>query len=271
MKFFIVLFILTPVCAFSWGQVGHRIVGQLAFENLSKKSKKEIKKILGNTSLAESATWPDEVRSDSHYEKASTWHYVTIADGENYFSKPRNSKGDVIEAMCRMEDTLRDNKSSPIEKSEALKFLVHFVGDVHMPLHVGKGDDRGGNDFKVKWFNNDKNLHAVWDEDMVEFEKLSYSEYSKILNHYSKIEREEWATGTYLDWAYESMSVRNSLYPADPNIGFKYHFQFKPLMRERIKKAGLRLATILNNIFNNISLSKDESDLREKIKGSAIY
>ncbi len=254
--------------AFSWGKSGHRIVGEIAQRNLSKEAKKGISELLGDEDLARVSTWADEIRSERKYDFAGPWHYTSIPTGKTYFDQKRSKDGDVIEALFRFEETLRDPKKSKEEKADSLKFMVHMMGDLHQPLHVGIAEDRGGNSVKIRWFKTDTNLHALWDESIVDFEQLSYTEYSTQLNHFSKIDRDKFSKGTYLDWAYESMELRPMVYDVGnpENVSYEYHHKVKPLMEMRLRQAGLRLAEVLNSVFKKEKRDKDFLNLVIKIK-----
>ena len=152
--FFLLFLLGVSTNLLAWGQTGHRAVGQVAENHLTKKAKKNIKKLLGNESLALASTWMDEIKSDSTYDYANEWHWVTIGDGETYAESEKNPNGDVVEAIERMKQILKSDTASNQNKVRALKFLAHLVGDIHQPLHVGRGDDRGGNNLKVKWFRS---------------------------------------------------------------------------------------------------------------------
>ncbi len=254
--------------AFSWGKSGHRIVGEIAQRNLSLEAKKGVSDLLGIEDLSRVSTWPDEIKSEKKYDYTSPWHYVSIPTGKSYLEQKRNKDGDVIEALYRFEETLRDSKASKDDKIMALKFMVHNMGDLHQPLHVGLAEDRGGNSVRVKWFKIETNLHALWDESIVDFEQLSYSEYASYLNHYTKAEKENFSKGSFLDWAKESQDLRGMVYDTggSESTGFEYHHKIKPVMEERLRKAGLRLAEVLNKIFKKESLAKDYIALRQKIR-----
>lgn len=257
---------LLSTSAFAWGKNGHRIVGEIAQQNLLPGTKKAIEKILGNEDLARVSTWPDEIRSDKKYSYSSPWHYVSIPSGKTYFDQKRPPEGDVIFALFQFEETLRDPKSSPEQKKDALRFMVHMMGDLHQPLHVGLAEDRGGNTVRLKWFKTETNLHALWDENIVDFEQLSYTEYSKILNHFTKEEKKSFTSGTFLDWAKESQDLRNVVYDVGESAGYEYHFKVKPVYELRLRQAGLRLANLLNNIFKNQKPDKSYLELRQKVK-----
>lgn len=254
--------------AFSWGKTGHRIIGEIAQRNLNTEAKKGVEQLLGNEDLSRVATWPDEIRSNRKYDHSAPWHYCSIPSGKTYFEQKRNAGGDVIEALFRFEETLRDPKKSKEEKAEALKFVVHMMGDLHQPLHVGLAEDRGGNNVRLKWFKTETNLHALWDENIVDFEQLSYTEYSTYLNHFTSEEKKEFSKGTFLDWAKESQDLRSIVYDTggSETVSYEYHHKIKPTMEIRLRQAGIRLAGVLNSIFKKESLGKDYLALRQKVK-----
>lgn len=253
--------------AFAWGKNGHRIVGEIAQQNLSVEAQKGVKDLLGDEDLARVSTWPDEIRSDKSYAYSTPWHYVSIPTGKTYFDQKRVADGDVIFALFQFEETLRDKKTTKEQKKDALRFMVHMMGDLHQPLHVGLAEDRGGNSIRLKWFKGETNLHALWDESLIDFEQLSYTEYSKWLNHYTKDERKVFLEGTFLDWAKDSQNLRASVYDVQNEAaGYEYHFKVKPIYELQLRKGGLRLAKMLNSIFKNEKLDKSYLDLRQKVK-----
>jgi len=265
------LFVLSySPSAFSWGKAGHRIVGEIAHQHLNVKTISEIKALIGDDDLSRISTWPDEIRSDPKMGHTTPWHYASIATGKTYFDQKRSKEGDIIEALYRFEDTLRDPKETKENKIAALKFLTHMTGDLHQPLHVGLAEDRGGNMIRVKWFKTETNLHTLWDEELIDFEKLSFTEYAKYLNHYSKEEKIDWGKGNFMEWAKESQELRPKVYDLNgadvPNLSYEYSYKVKPIIEMRLKQAGLRLAAVLNRIFSKEKLSKDDIEIRKKIK-----
>jgi len=130
--------------------------------------------------------------------------------------------------------------------------LVHFIGDLHQPLHTGRGEDKGGNDIKVKWFNSPSNLHRIWDDDMIEHYDMSYTELTNDLDFLSKLEKMKIQQGTILDWVYESQTIAQNVYNSakpEDNLGYKYQYENFAIVKSQLQKAGLRLAKILNDIF----------------------
>ena len=104
-----------------------------------------------------------------------------MPEGQTYAEVGALEEGDALSALARFTQTVRDANASRENKALALKFIAHIVGAVHQPLHAGNGDDRGGNDVKVRWFGDETKLHAVWDNRLIDSRSLSYSEYSRWL------------------------------------------------------------------------------------------
>lgn len=243
------LLITTSTLAFSWGQTGHRATGLIAEQHLSKKAKAQLEKRLGH-SLAIASTWMDEVRSDSTYDYMEDWHWVTIPDGSTYEQTEKNPKGDIIEAIDRMITSLKSKTLTPQQEVEHIKILIHLVGDIHQPLHVGRGDDRGGNSVKVKWFGHDSNLHRVWDSEMIDDTHLSYTELAMSVNIPSEKAIKSLQTSNVKQWAYESMTYRKNVYAiGDGKLSYAYPYYNFHIVRDQLMKAGLRIAGLLNEIY----------------------
>ncbi len=234
----------------AWGPTGHRVTGYIAQKYLNKKAKKAVQRILGGHSLAMVSTWMDEVRSDSTYDYMADWHWVTIPDGQTYEQAEKNPNGDVIMTLERIIAELKSRKLNPAEEAERIKILVHLVGDIHQPLHVGRGNDRGGNDVRVMWFRTDSNLHRVWDSDMIDDTRLSYTELAESLIPPPDSLRKVWQSASVRDWAYESMRYRRQVYDiGNARLGYAYAYKYFYIVRERLLQAGIRLAGILNKIY----------------------
>lgn len=236
--------------SFGWGATGHRATGWVAEQYLTPKAKKKLKELLGGQSLAMVTTWMDDVRSDSTYDYMSDWHWVTVETGETYDQSKKNPNGDVIMTLERIIGELKSKKLSREKEIEAIKILAHLVGDIHQPLHVGCCDDQGGNKVRVKWFRGDSNLHRVWDSDMIDDTKLSYTELAQSLVPPASDIAKKWQAASVRDWSVESMSHRKSVYAVgDGNLGYKYSYKNLPTAKERILQAGIRLAGILNQVY----------------------
>ncbi|NOS56665.1 MAG: S1/P1 nuclease, partial [Cyclobacteriaceae bacterium] len=196
------------------------------------------------------STWMDEVRSDSSYNYTADWHWVTIETGKSYVESPKNPNGDVIMTLERLIAELKTKKLDRKIEMEYVKMIVHLVGDIHQPLHVGCCDDRGGNNVKVKWFRNDTNLHSVWDSNMIDDTKLSYTELAGALEEPKEEVLAQWQKASVRDWATESMTYRKQVYAVgDGNLSFKYSYKNLDAVKLRLAQAGIRLAGILNEIY----------------------
>ena len=260
---------LSPSPAFAWGKTGHRVIAAIADTQLSGLARAHIREILGGAeSLDEAATWPDEMRSapEAFWQKTATpWHYVTL-NGITYDHAP--PEGDALDALNHFRSVLQDPGASLADKQLALRFIVHLVGDLHQPLHVGKCCDKGGNDVKVTWFGKPTNLHASWDSAIVDDEQLSFTELATKLNrHISSADVVAWWDINPRDWISESAQYREQIYanipppvkPRDrklkkgekplPDLSYSYVYKFTPLMERRLSQAGVRLAAYLNDIY----------------------
>lgn len=242
--------ILIGLSVFGWGVTGHRAMGLIAERNLNPAVKKKLEKILGGESIAIVSTWMDEIRSDSAYNHTADWHWVTVETGQTYESSTKNPNGDVIMTIERIVAELKSKKLTPQQETERVKMLVHLVGDIHQPLHVGCCDDQGGNRVRLKWFREDSNLHRVWDSDMIDGSKLSYTELADAIVKPPKENVLALQKATVRDWANESMATRKRVYAiGDGNLGYKYSYQNFDVVKKRIQEAGIRLAGILNSIY----------------------
>jgi S1/P1 Nuclease len=248
--FAVALYTFTTTFAFAWGATGHRAVGLIAERYLSAAAKKKLNKILKGESVAMAGTWMDDVRSDSMYDHTADWHWVTIETGKTYEESPKNPKGDIIMTIDRLIAELKTKKLSAKQEAEHVKMLIHLMGDLHQPMHVGCCDDRGGNNVKVKWFGDNSNLHRVWDSEMIDGTKLSYTELANATEKPTKEKIAKLLQGNARDWAKESMAMRKKVYAiGDGNLGYKYSYQNIESVKQRILEAGVRLAGVLNTIY----------------------
>jgi hypothetical protein len=244
------LLLVTTLTGFSWGATGHRVTGWIADKHVTKKVRKEVERILGGQTMAMASNWMDEVRSDSIYDYMEDWHWVSIQEGKNYQAMEKNPKGDLLSAIERVIAALKSKKLNAKEEAEHLKILIHLIGDVHQPLHVGGGNDQGGNNIKVMWFRSESNLHKVWDSEMIDDTKLSYTELAESLEKPDETKISAWQKSTIYDWATESMSYRQRIYDyGNGKLGYRYSYLNLHIVRHRLLQAGVRLAGVLNEIY----------------------
>ncbi len=181
----IALFLATAALpAHGWDKNGHRIVAEIAERHLDPGVRKEIRKLVGDESLAQVSTWADEIRSDSRWDCAKPFHFITLPPGVAYLDQglPPGDEGDALRAVFHYAKVLGDRDAKAAARAEALRLLVHFVGDLHQPLHLNLGCDLGGNRVKVNWFGQPTNLHAVWDKSLIDQRQLSFTEFSDFID-----------------------------------------------------------------------------------------
>ncbi len=242
--------------SFSWGVTGHRVAGEIAQQHLTKKAKKELYKLTGKETLAWWANWPDFIKSDSTWRHASSWHYVDLPGHigkEKFIEDLKKLPGKNLYTQIQAMMAELKDKSLPLEKRRvALYFLIHLVGDLHQPLHVGRDEDDGGNKIVVYWFDKKTNLHTLWDSMLIEFQQYSYTEYAKLLNIAGKEQVETWQNSSLEDWFYDSHVLSDSIYdatPAESKLGYRYNYQFQKMLDGQLLKSGVRLAALLNQVF----------------------
>jgi hypothetical protein len=237
--------------AVAWGPIGHYVIGKVAEDLMKKETLVKIEGILDNQSIAGVGVWMDQIRSDEKYKYTYTWHWVTTLEGE-YNKEIQEKEGDAYEAFLRLRESLKKGGLTREEERDQLKMLIHIVGDLHQPFHVGKPGDRGGNDIRVTFFRKATNIHAVWDSDLLESRKMSYTElageYSKRINDQLV---SDYQGASVLNWLTEAVALRPYMYdiPDDGKIGYEYLYKYVSLAEERLIAAGIRLAGILEDIY----------------------
>lgn len=252
--------LLVGLCTFfsaqaseDWGKKGHRTVGQIAENHLTKSAKKQIEQLLNGQSLAFVSTYGDEIKSDKAYRSYGPWHYVNFPFGAKYETSEKSDRGDLILGINTCIAVLKDEKSTKEDRAFHLKMLVHFIGDLHMPLHVGIAEDKGGNDFQVRWFGDGTNIHTVWDTKMIEDYGMTYTELTDNADDLSKYQLNEVKKGTIIDWMYESRALCEKIYATTEvgeKLGYEYSYMYVNTVRSQLQKGGIRLAVLLNEIFS---------------------
>ncbi len=247
----LILVLIIHCNGLTWGKTGHRIVGQIAENHLSKKARKQIDIILEGESLAISANFMDWIKAEQSYNHMNPWHYCTIPDGSTYEEVGAPEEGDAIQTINRLISELKSKKFTDEDEAFALKCLVHLIGDIHQPLHVGNGEDKGGNDVRLKFFREDRNLHSIWDSGMIDHEQLSYTEYTADIDRLSDARVAQLQSSSLMDWINESKDLRPQVYdyPEDGNLSWRYIYDHKHIVDRRLVEAGIRLAGVLNEIY----------------------
>lgn len=244
-----------------WGATGHRVVGEVAEQHLKPLVKKKVLDLLEGESVAEASTWGDETRSMPEWKHSAPWHYINVEDAQEIkvLSLPPSAEsiGDVLQAIAFFERATKDPKQSKAKRAEALLWLLHFVGDVHMPLHVGKAEDRGGGSVQVHWFGSPTNLHRVWDDEVIDHSRLSFTEIARFVGRRATDANvKAWQAADVLEWARESKTLRAKCYEFDrntvpPQLSWNYYNSAWEIISQRLAQAGVRLAGLLNRAFGS--------------------
>ncbi len=252
LTFFFITTFITTVNAYDWGQTGHRTTGAIAEKYLSRKAKKAISELLDGESLALTSTYADEIKSDGIYRSYGPWHYVNVPFNSTYEMHPKSERGDLIAGIDICIEKIKSTLTSKEEKAFHLKLLIHFIGDLHQPLHTGISEDKGGNDFQVQWFNKGTNLHAVWDTKMIDSYGMSYSELSTNMPEFSKKQRKFIAAGSHRDWMEESRMLVKDIYKnttSGEKLSYRYMYDYFETLKGQLNKGGIRLASLLNELL----------------------
>ena len=253
----VMIFVITMFCNFyagAWGKTGHRAVAEIAYNQLDKNAKKKIEKLLGDSYLPLFATYADDIRSEKENPMGKLPHYVNMNFDENYETSEKHEHGDLVTAFNDMLSKIKDPKLSNEEKAIALKFIIHLVGDAHQPMHVGLAEDLGGNKVDITWFDKKTNLHYVWDEDMIDYSRLSYTELARFAGRPTKEELTKLFNTSIVDWVDETHVYTKMIYDnlGDKNYSYDYYYKFSPIVFKQIQKAGYRLGNLLNQLMKEI-------------------
>lgn len=247
--------LILPQTASAWGLTGHRVVGEIAQSLLTTEARAGVAGILENEDLAEAANWPDFMKASPEKfwkEEASALHYVTVPEGKTYAEVGPPPEGDAITALARFRAQVLDTRLPKAQRALALRFIIHVVGDLHQPMHVGDGTDRGGNDVKLDFFGQPSNLHSIWDSGLIDRQQLSYTEMARWLMRSTDIKQAKaWMDPNPLTWVAESAAIRPTLYPDGTKISYDYAFAHDAILKQRLTQGGVRLATYLNAMFGD--------------------
>ncbi len=249
----VVLFVASPAGA--WGPQGHAIVAAIAQERLNPATLEILRMDFNINRLADVANWADQIKSQR--TETRPWHYTNIPEGETLYVRRRDCPtGDCVTEKIREFASLLESRSrSRHERREALKFLIHFVADIHQPLHLGNKTDRGGNEIAVRVGDERTNLHAVWDHDLIHLDGKSLVEYAAgLAGEISPAQAREWTGSGVVAWSQESRKLAlESGYPIDRDddgrLTGRYLKKAEGIVVQQLKKAGVRLAYRLNQII----------------------
>lgn len=235
-----------------WSKTGHRVIGKVAQEELSGKTRRAMDKLLDGQSLASISNFADEIKADRRFREFSAWHYVNIPPGKDYSNIEPSKYGDLVVGIQKCISMVKNKKNTKEDRVFYLKMLVHLIGDLHQPMHVGRLEDKGGNDIQVQWFGKGSNLHKVWDSNMINDYGMSYTELVASLPELDKKEKIAAQNGTVLDWVEESQEIANKIYDSvevGEKLAYRYSYTWWGTVESQLQKGGLRLAKVLNELF----------------------
>ena len=259
LRFLSILLLALPAPAFAWAPLGHQVVAAIAARHLTQAARSQVSALLGGEAgamMVLDSSWADEIRSDR--PETAPWHYVNIELGSGGYNAPRDCPGGdcVVAQINRDAAILTDGHASRTAKVEALRFLIHLIGDVHQPLHAADRHDKGGNDIKLRWHSKRLSLHQVWDQDVVtvlgqDSDRIAAASDAAL----SPQQKQQMSGGAPADWANESFALAGQeIYAPLPQGGRirlsdDYMVRESGVARLQLAKAGLRLAALLNRIY----------------------
>lgn len=249
--FFAIIALFCTAPAFAWGVLGHRVVAQLAQKQLTPTAQAQVDRLLavqGAQRLADIATWADDLRDSDPdlFSHTAKLHYINFRSADCLYDPPRDCARNqcVVWAIQHYAMVLGDRSRGDAERAQALAFVVHFVGDVYQPLHASYRNDKGGNDFQVRWHGRGTNLHKIWDTTMLNSMGLSYQALAYQLANNARAV----PPGNPASWAQESCRIvrDDGVYPSTRNIDDNYVARELPVAEQRLREAGARLAALLD-------------------------
>jgi len=260
------LLTLLPTPLFAWGAKGHSVIAEIAERGLSPNVAQQVRDLTFAAPLRNTASLPDDWRGQEtrgeRQGNTGALHYSNIPNDQATFDRARDCKDDdcVVGGIEKYLAVLRDKSQPKDKRREALTFVVHFVGDIHQPLHAAGGlvkneqtgamePDLGGNKVKVRYLGVETNLHTVWDTMVIEWGPPTVEEYATYALEYELRGRpiEELQKGTIIDWINEShyAAVHNSYVIGNGSLGSDYAKHNIGVVNERLLRGGLRLRRML--------------------------
>lgn len=244
---------------FGWGEEGHEIVARIAQRHLTPQTRQELRKLLGSDELTSVSTWADHIRRKR--KETASWHYVDFNIATGVIAAEFQATPNILEAITSQSAVLV-HSSDAEQRADAAKYVIHFVGDLHQPLHCSDNNDKGGNEVHVSFQGEHANLHSLWDKLLLERYlgelKLTPEQLAQQLDEKFSAQREALEKGTPEQWAKESFgAAREVVYklPASSasqaavEIDDKYYEAAKPVLDQRLSRAGYRLARQLNTLL----------------------
>lgn len=253
-------FLITLVFSFAvilnaqaWGQKGHDIIAYIAECHLTDDARAEVDRLFAGYSMVYWSNWADSAKYIDEYKHTSPWHYRNVEENSTPELTPTPKEGDVVWAIEEMISRLKDSSLLDAEHTVALKFLVHFVGDLHCPMHAGRRVDLGGNRVPMVFFYNSTNLHSIWDTAIIEkTHNWSHTEWAEQIDRLSLDEESQVVDGAPNDWFSQTYDVAVEIYKdakRSQEESYNYCTKYQIPLETQLRNGGLRLASILNKIY----------------------
>jgi hypothetical protein len=244
---FLILTIIYSECD-AWGSVGHKITAKIAYSQLNKATKDSLGSYLGESTIEDASVWMDEVRSNHEYDYQKPWHYINIEKGASFDPM---STDNIVWELQRVIAELKERNKYPKEQiATDLKILIHLVGDLHQPLHVGYGSDKGGNTVHLTFLAENSNLHKVWDTEIIKEKHITEQSCLQLLPSYSKEDIAKIEKLDVVGWMNESRSYLPDVYGFQNDvIDQKYIDANSKTIEKLLLLSGLRISHVLEDIF----------------------
>ena len=241
----------------SWGHKGHKVIAMIAHDHIDPRAMPGMDALLQGQKMDDVASWADDVaHDDPQYRYTAPWHFLDMRSGLNYAQFKQavlsQHQPNLYTAILKSKNDLANKQLSFEKRQEALKFLIHLVGDAHQPMHVSREEDKGGNAIELSFDGRNTNLHALWDSGLLDRDRKSNEKTMRDCDNATNDEIKKWQQDDPMIWLWESYQISSKLYTEvgnGSNLNDQYYKQHVAVMRKRIDQAGIRLAGIINAVF----------------------
>ncbi|MBQ0115092.1 MAG: S1/P1 nuclease [Bacteroidales bacterium] len=270
-KILLSLLILVALPAAAWDIVGHRIIADIAYHNLTPEARQSVDRVLGfERAIVATSSWPDDLQNDTIYPGQNVWHYQDIDGGktdEEVEYLYNNKKAEGYHLFFAKDSLIKLLEKDP-SNGDALKFVVHFSGDEYQPMHMGHHDDLGGNLKRFSWFGQHVNLHSLWDGKLIAYSCYSSTEYCDYLMQRFAARKDEIMAMDELDCIKHTYRLSTAIYDYYDellktaeidnkgnarfrrNFEYGYAYRFRPDVDFQLYMAGIQLAKLLNTLYH---------------------
>ena len=248
--------LLVMGCLISWGVTGHRTVALIAANHLTPQAKAAVADLLDGESMASVSNWADEVKNEPKFKHTAGWHFIDLPDNLNIPNFERlikhSSQSNIYGAFISSLRTIERPNSSKEQKAQALKFIIHLVGDIHQPMHIGSDKNQAGTTKLIQINGKFTDLFTLWENTLLDNHKLSDVQLAKRLDNATLTQLKTWENDNVMTWIWESYQVKKHICEdirSGANLDNRTVKQQLKTANKQIEKAGIRLAGVLNELF----------------------